>query len=94
MLNKFSSPFGEGFYRALLQTGATFVVGTFGTFLGMQAANIARGERWEISLMTGAISALGPFAVGTAIARSDQLRAENDVVKPADVPVAAVNQRK
>jgi hypothetical protein len=46
-------------------------------------------DRWQLALMTGAISALGPFAVGTSVARSDQVRAEQNVVEPADVPRAA-----
>jgi hypothetical protein len=93
MLNRYSTPFSEGFYRALLSTGATFIVSTFGAFMAMGTAMPPPPDRWQLALMTGAISALGPFAVGTSVAKSDQDRADKSENKPADVPVAAAEQR-
>jgi len=89
MLNRFSSPFSEGFYRALLGTLSTFIVSTGGSYLVMDRTQVAAHDRWEIAIITGLVSAFAPFAVGTAIARSDQNRAEANRPKPADVPVFA-----
>lgn len=92
MLNKFSSPISEGVYRAALNALATFIVVTLTAYQGLEALGLLRGERWEKALIAGVIAALSPFVTGALIAKSDQTRAERDVVKPADVPVAAVNQ--
>lgn len=93
MLNKYASPISEGVYRAALNALATFIVVTLTAYQAAEALGLLRGERWEKSIIAGAIAALTPFVTGSLMAKSDQNRAEHHEVKPADVPVAAVKQK-
>jgi hypothetical protein len=88
MLNKFSSPATEGAYRAFLSALATFASVGLISYQTLYA-HLLDPERLKESLIAGAIAALAPFVAVSAMGASDQHRADEDVVKPADVPVAA-----
>ena len=94
MLNRFESPLGEGFYRALITAIVTLASVTLMTFQGAATVDpngiaIPEQDRWKAALIAGAIAALAPFVSQGAMAVSDQGRADKGEVKPADVPEAA-----
>lgn len=89
MLNKFMTPASEGIYRAFLNAAATFGFVTLTTYKGIEALGLERLDRWETALVAGGIACLAPFVTGSLIAGSDQKRADEGKVKPADVPEAS-----
>ena len=94
MLNRFSSPMEEGTYRAFINMVATLVVTTLTTYATTPLLNnqtgimIAEQDRWKFAIIAGVIAALTPFVGGTAMAASDQSRANKSETKPANVPNA------
>jgi hypothetical protein len=90
ILNKGTSPFSEGTYRAFLTSLATLVSVALVTYQ-TNATGALEADRWKEAVIAGLIAALAPFLSQGAMALSDQSRADKDEVKPADVPVAAEN---
>ena len=85
MLNVFSTPLTEGFYRAFLATLITFAVAT--------AQAQQSGSDWQDAAIKGLIIALSPFIAGGAMALSDQARANAGRVTEADVPINIAAKR-
>lgn len=88
MLNKFTTPISEGTYRAVI---TAVITGVSATLIAYQANihHLTDPERIKEAAIAGVILALAPFVSQTAMAASDQARAEKRQAKPADVPVAA-----
>ena len=91
MLNIGSSPIAEGTYRAFLTALATFLSVTLVSYQVNITGTVVDVDRWKEAAIAGLIAALAPFVSQTAMAASDQKRADEDVVTKADVPVAAEN---
>ena len=89
MLNVGTSPITEGTWRALLTAVASFLSTTLISYQINVTGAVVEAERWKEAVIAGVIFALAPFVSQTAMALSDQGRANKDEVKPADVPVAA-----
>jgi hypothetical protein len=90
ILNKGTSPFSEGTYRAFLTALATLVSVTLVAYQ-TNVTGALEADRWKEAFIAGLIAALAPFLSQGAMAVSDQSRADKDEPKPADVPVAAEN---
>ncbi len=93
MLNRFSTPLSEGFYRAVLNAALTFVVAFLTAYQGFKLIpEMAFGNRIEDAVIVGLLAALSPLVGGTLMANSDQNRANNLDSRAADVPIAAGRQ--
>ena len=83
LLNKFDSPAAEGLWRAVL---TALVTGVSATLIAYQANvnNLTDPERIKEAAIAGVILALAPFVSQGVMAASDQSRARQGEVKPAD----------
>lgn len=88
-----STPWDEGFKRAIWAALTTFLVTFAFTFfvqfqLALADDTISDTDKLRNALIAAAISALAPLATGARNAKADQTRADKGIVLPSDVPVA------